>query len=222
MLKRIWMATIVALLCAPGAMAQVIYEEDFSGSDGGYTVTDDNAPESPWTYDSVAEAWFTDGTSEKGEPSHTRLTSPLIDITETGAVDLSFSHFYSIEGGAWDGGAVFTSVNGGTFEQVLSDAFTENGYTAFDLIGNHDLNGLDGFGDDSVGYPAPITSTASLGTMTAGDTLAIQFLMANDEYSKGASLPNWQIESVSLTAVPEPTSLALLAVCGLLALRVRR
>jgi len=98
-----------------------------------------------------------------------------------------------------------------------------NGYMAFNLIGNHDLGGGEGFGGDSPGYPAFITSVAG-GPFLAGDTIAIQFLMANDEFAAGASTPNWQIDSVSVTnAVPEPSTLVLsvLACMGLMLRRKR-
>ncbi|MCO6047652.1 PEP-CTERM sorting domain-containing protein [Aeoliella sp. ICT_H6.2] len=222
-MKTILKATCVAALCAQFTVAVAAYDEDFSMSDGGYTVTDDGGPTGPWTFSSENEAWFTDGTDNNGAPSHTRLTSPTIDITGSGEYEVSFEHFYSIEGDLWDGGAVFASINGAPFAQVPGTAFSANGYTASGLIGNHDLNGGEGFGGNSPGYPAPITSVASLGSLATGDTVAIEFLMANDEFSRGEFTPNWQINSVSVAqVVPEPTTFVLLASCGLLALGFRR
>jgi hypothetical protein len=209
------LATSATLL---GSAQAATFFEDFSGGAGGFTVqstarADNGNPfDSPWIYDGSAS--FTTGGSEG--VAHSRLTSPTLTVTADGAVELSFDHRYSIEGGNWDGGAVFLSVNNAPFEQIPNAAFSMNGYTAFALIGNHDLTGGEGFGGDSPGYgdPSFITSVAAA-PFSAGDTVAVQFLMANDEGATGAFLPNWQIDSVSVTntnAIPEPSSLLL---CGL-------
>ncbi len=198
---------IVAMLCAAvmaatsGARADLVYQEDFSGSDGGYTVANSGAIEGPWVYDG-AETWTVDGSENAAAPTHSRLTSPTITFTSGGPVELSFVHRYSIEGGLWDGAAVFTSINGGPFEQVPGSSFTLNGYTGSGLIGNHDLGGGGGYNGNSGGYAdgTYITSVAELGTLADGDTLALQFLGAWDEYTRGSS-PNWQIDSLEVYTV---------------------
>ena len=174
-------------------------DEDFNGGDGGFTVTDAGNPEGPWTYDAGLGTWFTNGSSSLGAPSHSRLTSPTIDISGAGEAILSFVHRYSVEGDLWDGMAVFVSLNGADFTQVLNDSFLSNGYTGFGLIGNHDLNGGEGYNGDSPGYASRtfITSNIDLGSLSAGDTLEVQFLGAWDEGAKGAE-PNWEIDSVSV------------------------
>jgi hypothetical protein len=221
MIRSICTAICVTLLCGQLTVAQVVYDESFDASDGGYTVENQGNPTGPWTYSAEAGAWYTDGTDNNGAPSHTRLTSPAVAITKDGPVELSFSHFYSIEGELWDGGAVFVSVNSGAFTQVPRGDFTANGYTGIGLIGNHDLNGGVGFNGDSPNYPEPITSVASLGTLSTGDSIALQFLMANDEFASGAFKPNWQIDRVTINQVPEPSTL-LLSLFGMLGLFLRR
>jgi hypothetical protein len=212
-----------------GSAQAATYFEDFSSGDGGFTVestlrADNGNPyDSPWVYDGSGS--FTTGGSQG--VAHTRLTSPTLTVSADGEVELRVDHRYSIEGGLWDGGAVFLSVNGGLFEQVSNAAFSANGYNAIGLIGNHDLNGGEGFGGDSPGYgdPSYITSVAAA-PFSAGDTIAVQFLMANDEGATGNFLPNWQIDSVTITntnAIPEPSALALSVLAGLgLALRRKR
>jgi len=209
---------VVVLFFAMGVgqsvLAEVIYDENFDANNGGYTVLNQGTPSGPWQWDSGSGTWRANGSDNRGIPSHSRLTSPAIAVDMDGPVELSFDHRYSFEA-EYDGGAVFVSVNGGAFNQeVANDAFSENGYTYFGLIGNHDLNGLDGFNGDSPGYDSGsfITSTASLGTFSAGDTLMVRFLAAWDEFTKGQE-PNWQITSVTLSQVPEPSTL-LLAVFG--------
>ena len=220
--SRALLATSATIL---GSAQAATYFENFSGGDGGFTVlstprADNGNPfDSPWIYDGSGS--FTTGGS--AGVAHSRLTGPTLTVTTDGLVELSFDHRYSIEGGNWDGGAVFLSVNNAAFEQIPNGAFSANGYTAFALIGNHDLNGGEGFGGNSLGYgdPSFITSVAAA-PFSAGDTVAVQFLMANDEGATGDFLPNWQIDSVSITntnAIPEPSSLLL---CGLSAVGLLR
>ncbi|MCU0961342.1 MAG: PEP-CTERM sorting domain-containing protein [Pirellulaceae bacterium] len=207
--------SVVGVSVGHSVFAGVIHDENFDGDNGGYTVTDDGFPESPWQWDSGSGTWLTTGSENLGQPSHSRLTSPAVVITESGLLELTFLHRYSIEGDLWDGGAVFISVNGGEFNQLLTDAFSAGGYTGFGLIGNHDLNGDDGYNGDSPGYGDGtfITSVASLGTFSVGDTVAVQFLAAWDESVKGQE-PNWQITAVTIAQVPEPSVLALAAIGG--------
>jgi hypothetical protein len=196
------------------ASAGLIHSQDFNATDGGYSVTNTGSPVGPWTWDG-AGSWFTNGTDNNGAPSHSRLTSPSFAVSADGAVELSFGHRYSFESGLWDAGAVFASVNGGAFTQVLNAAFSQNGYTGFGLIGNHDLNGGEGYNGNSTGYGNGlfITSIATLGSFNAGDTISLQFLGAWDEFAKGSE-PNWQIDWVQVTdasRIPEPTTLGLMA-----------
>jgi hypothetical protein len=58
--------------------AQVYLNQDFNASDGGFTVTNDNAPEGPWTYDAGSGTWKCDGSENKGTPSASFLASPAI------------------------------------------------------------------------------------------------------------------------------------------------
>ena len=198
----------ILALSERNALGVVIHDEDFSANDGGYTVANTGGPVGPWVYSSGT--WLANGSDNNAAPSHSRLTSPAIAIPISGSVALSFEHRYSFESGLWDAGAVFTSVNGGAFQQVPNASFSQNGYTGIGLIGNHDLNGGEGFNGNSPGYGTPslITSVASLGSLNAGDTLQVQFLGAWDEFAKGTE-PNWELHSVQVNAIPEPTALGI-------------
>ncbi|MCB1752345.1 MAG: PEP-CTERM sorting domain-containing protein [Gammaproteobacteria bacterium] len=206
------LAVMIFFVIANDAIAGIIHSEDFNSDNGGYTVTNQGNPEGPWTWDG-AGSWYTNGSENLGSPSHSRLTGPSFVVTANGLVELSFAHRYSFEP-LWEGGAVFTSVNGGAFTQILAAAFSQNGYTGFGFIGNHDLNGKDGFNGDSAGYANGdfITTIASLGSFNTGDTITLQFLAPWDEFAKGSE-PNWQIDWVEVrdaSNVPEPATLALM------------
>ena len=182
------------------AQADILLTEDFTGGDGGFISTEVGGSTFPWTLNVPSSSWRLDGDTDLGSPTRNNLTSPIIDVTGTEALIISFDHRYSIEGGLWDGRALFTSLNGGEFVQVPATAFVENGYTAMGLIGNHDLFEGDGFGGDSPGYASEtfITSVAEIPGMAIGDTIQLQFVGAYDEFSRGTFLPNWEIDRVTV------------------------
>lgn len=196
---------VVAIVLSPSAGAVDLLVEDFEAGDGGFTVTNENNHDDPWAYDAGAGAWSTDGSANGAPNEHTRLTSPEIAVTTTGGYLVSFDHRYDIEGGNWDGGALYISVNGGPFTYVEGGRFTENGYNTGNLIGAHALLGLTAFGGISPGHPVGtyITSTAGPFALGAGDTVQFQFLMANDQGAVGTMTPNWEIDSISAVSVPD-------------------
>lgn len=199
-LQALFLGLLVMACCAPAA-AQVFFSENFDSGDGGFTVTDDNAPEGPWTYDAVRGTWKADGSENKGSPSASLLTSPAIAVTRNGLATLELVHRYSFEADTtlWDGGQVRASVNGGPFSTVPSSSFTQNGYPAGTIGGNNLFTGQAAFNSNSTDYAlgAFIVSLANLGNLHAGDTLQIQIAGAWDEYTRG-SLPNWEVNSLQV------------------------
>lgn len=142
-----------------------------------------------WVYGATAGGGGTGGWSALGDtggeefgvvPADRNLTSPVITLTESGPMKLSFDHRYDFEiwnGLAGDGGIVNISVNGGAFTQIPTASFTLNGYNqTMQVIDDWgyagDMNGLPVFAGYSVDF---INSQANLGTFNAGDTLQIQF-----------------------------------------------
>ncbi len=175
-----------------------------SSSTIAFTVVD-NAPNSvvdPSTFSiqlNVPPAgWLVTGAN--AGPANGSITSPPVTITATGEPTLTFTHRYSFEydGTAWDGGAVYVSIDGGGFTQLAAGDFTEGGYTR-PITGNNVLFGLDGFNGDSPGYAtgAVITSVVKLPPVLAGSTVQVRFLGAWDEGAMGQT-PNWEIQSVTL------------------------
>jgi hypothetical protein len=205
--NKLTVVPFLAITMVSSAGAVDLLVEDFSGSDGGFTVTNENHDD-PWAYDAGAGAWSTDGSQNGAANEHTRLTSPELTVDTAGGYVVIFDHRYDIEGGDWDGAALYISVNGGPFDYVEGAKFTENGYNTGNLIGAHALGGLTAFGGISPGHAEGtyITSTAGPVPFGAGDIVQVQFLMANDQGSVGTMTPNWEIDNVSVASVPDNDS----------------
>ncbi len=192
--------------------------QDFSKNNGNCTVANDPATPpgawGPWTYAAANGQWAATGSDGNcGGPFNSRLTTPAYVVPQADEVTLSFTHRFSFEGGLYDGGQVRLSVNGGEFTPVPASAFTANGYTEGNIIGNGILLGQRAFNGDSTGFAsgAFITSTAVLGSFKASDTIAVQFVGGWDECS-GASQPSWAIRRLQLAFGRAPTASTFAAV----------
>ena len=181
-----------------------LLSENFTAGDGGFTVANEGMPfEGPWTYDPASGSWKSNGQGpEINRPSATRLTTGPITMTQSGAVNLTMDHRYSFEGGAWDGGQVLVSVNGGAFTLVPAAAFTVNGYNGSVLAGSAAVNkGQAAFINTSAGHGAGtlLNSVCSLGSFSQGDVVRVQFLAANDTNTR-QDQPQWEISNVRVTS----------------------
>src|SRR5262249_25897489 len=85
---------------------------------------------------------------------------------------------------------------------VPAAAFTQNGYSGMVLPNSQsDLHGQSAFVQDSPNFTnGPLTSIAILGTFHTNDTIRVQFIAASDTNTRGNLQPNWQIDSLSLSA----------------------
>jgi hypothetical protein len=179
-----------------------LVSESFNASGGGFTVTTPTPYEAPWAYNAVTGSWIQDGqVADNGVPNTSMLNSPVINVTSSGRVTLTFAHRHSFEGGSWDGGQVRVSINGGPFNMVPLSAFSANGYNGTVLGGSISvLAGQAAFVNDSVGHGSGsyITSVCSLGDLTAGSTVRVQFIAGNDGNTKG-NTPNWEITSAQIS-----------------------
>lgn len=73
--------------------------------------------------------WVTEGNEAgAGEFIESHLVSPDIVVPTTGTVTLTFDHRYNFEGGNWDGGAIFVSVDGAAATYVAGTELTGQGY----------------------------------------------------------------------------------------------
>jgi len=146
----------------------------------------------------IGSNWVTEGGNGGGAPqAFSSLTSPTVTIPTTGPVTLSFFHRYNFEAD-YDGGAVFVSVNGEPATYVEPIAFTQNGYVG--TVNNTVWTGGESiFHGQSAGFgwPALIRSAANLGTLNAGDTVAVEFRGGWDANTYPAG-PNWEIGSVTI------------------------
>jgi hypothetical protein len=219
------MALGLAALSAPDARAAVIYSSNFDANDGGLVSTSlGGSAANPFTYGPTAGvggngAWFINPSTIVSDKA---LTGPSLVVGAAGAVTISFDHRYSFES-TFDGGQLYVSVNGGAFALVPTAAFSSNGYTGTISVNfQSPIGGQMAFTGASAGYatPAYITSTATLGSFAAGDTIAFRFRAAYDN-SLAAGTPSWVIDNVVVSdsavgppsaVVPEPASLALLGV----------
>lgn len=221
--KIIFSALLVSgSFMAPAQAATTYYSTDFNSTNGGFTASTYNPlngnPLAGWIYSAAAGisgsgGWSTLGEqADGGTPYEHLLTSPLVTLSASGAVNLSFEHFYDFEQG-WDGGLVNISVNGGAFAQVPSANFTLNSYTGnIQLLDDWaypgDMNGLAVFTGTTTGF---VTSQAILGSFSAGDTLQVQFRGGWDWNGLGQNElgPNWAVDNVTLSgpsAVPVPAA----------------
>lgn len=200
-------AGFLALACfvlLPAAVRGQVYYEDFTGGDGGYTVTNGigaGVPDTPWIFSSGT--WFTNGAGNAAVVN-SALDSPLISVPSAGKLSLGFAHRYDFEDDGttlWDGGQVQVSVNGSPFKPVIAQQFIDGGYRTDKLIlGNSPpLTGQYGFASKSLDYDSGAlnASVANLGAFSAGDTLQLRFMAAWDECC-GPAGPQWQIGPVAV------------------------
>lgn len=213
-------ATVMLGLLATGFVGAVTY--DFNAGGDGFTSTLNTAAfDGPWVHGATAGVggsggWSTEGQSpENSHANTTDLTSPAFVMGVAGALTLSFDHRYSFEfdGTRWDGGAVMVALNGGAFAAVPGASFSANGYNGTVAANSlSQLAGQEAFTSVSAGYAngAFINSVANLGVFALGDSVQVRFRAAYDSNTTGGS-PDWAIDNVSLSAVPEPCGFALLA-----------
>lgn len=210
------LATLVFLACQPAHAAVVVFSTDFNSNDGGFTAAvTSGSTSNPFTYSTSGGiggvgdgAWINNGVAASSQKT---LTSPAITVPANGDVTIQFSHRFRFEAAA-DGGQLQVSINGGAFSTVTSGSFSLNGYNGTSIIGSS-------WSGTSSGYTTPsyITSSATLVSgATAGDEIRFRFRAGWDS-SVVAGSPNWVIDNISVSAVPEPSHVAVAAGLALVA-----
>jgi hypothetical protein len=229
-MKKTTFQILAALLTAnilqiAPAQADTAFSADFNSNDGGFVSTTYNPiggrAEGPWIYGATSGLNGSGGWSALGDtggeqfgvvPADRYLTSPVITLSSSGAISLSFDHLYDFEiwqGKAGDGGAINISINGGAFTQIPTASFSQNGYNqTIGIIDDWgypgDMNGLPVFAGYSGDY---IKSQANLGNFNAGDTLQIQFRGGWDWNGTGDHPEvGWHVDNVTVSSVPVPAA----------------
>ena len=182
------------------ASAQLLLEEDFTADDGGFVSTSEGAAVQPWVYNSGTGTWSANG-EVVGTAVTNYLTTPAIPVAAEGYLEIQFEHKYSFEA-QFDGGGLQMSVDGGTFVNVPTRAFSAEPYTVDSLTGAHDLLGLPGFSGDSTdaGIGSYVTSIAApVIKIPAGSAVVFRFTGAFDANTIGAIVPNWEVTAVTVS-----------------------
>lgn len=224
------LSTFLAVTLAIALQAMPCYSAvwvDFGTSNQGWTAAvESGSSANPFLWSSSAGiggegAWYTAGSAVS---SIITLSSPQFTIASDGAVTLSIQHRYNFEefsGFAIDGGQLRYRVNSGSWTLVNASSFTANGYHGSTISA---LGGAQGWSSTSAGYSTPsyVTSSASFGNFTAGDTLQIQFRAGWDN-SIANSSPNWMLNELSVNnVVPEPATTGILAALSLVGFAMAR
>ena len=129
-----------------------------------------------------------------GAVTDNRLDSPPLAITSTSS-QLAFRHKYDLENG-FDGGVLEISVNGGSFNDILSagGSFVTNGYVGpLSSYYQNPLAGRQAWSGNSRNY---ITTLVNLPPGTAGQSIQLRWRLGSDS-STGAN--GWFLDAVSLT-----------------------
>ena len=194
-------------VAAKSSPAQAVGLVDFNSSGAGFTVITPSAFQgTPWAYSAGAGSWQVNQLdAENGVANTTFLLSPVLSVVQSGVLNVSFIHRWSLETANWDGCGLQISVNGGAFTTVPNSAFSAGGYNGVVVAGNSILTGQEAWVLDSPNHQDPgyVTSTAGLGSLNAGDTVQLRFVYAGDTNTKGTYQPSWEINSVEFSPALE-------------------
>ena len=181
--------------------------DDFESNKSGWSVSGGtlNRPNIiPWQYRSLSQLnriwWGPDSNGQADDvksdlPDQQILTSPVMKVGAT-PLSITFSHRFSFEAGAWDGGVVeLTTDNGASWTDIGGGAYNgiTNPVTSVPIGSNRPA-----FVNRLASWPAFVPVTLNLGTAYAGKDVRIRFRSAADE-STGA--PGWELENISVTGL---------------------
>jgi hypothetical protein len=147
-------------------------------------------------------------------PDEQFIVSPVLSVG-SGPFSISFRHRHAFEfvtaSGAWDGGVVEISTDGGaTWSPVTGPGFY-NGAT--NAVTSAPIGaGRPAFISRNAGWPNFITSSVNLGTTYANQQVRIRFRVGADE-STGA--PGWDIDDITMTGLTNTPFASLIGQAGI-------
>ncbi len=151
-------------------------------------------------------AWLGDNNGQiddvKGSlPSDVYMTSPVLNVDPSNPLVIGFSHRFAFEFnslGAWDGGVLEISSDGGaTWTKVGTNPSFYNGTT--NALTNASIGTSSAaFINRSSGWPNFIAASINLGTTYAGLNVQIRFHSSADD-STGA--PGWDVDNVAISGI---------------------
>jgi len=132
----------------------------------------------------------------KGDaPDEQTLVSPLVHVGSAPLV-ISFQHRFAFENGAWDGGVVEISTDGGsTWTDIGLGAY--NGSTNALTDAPIGIN-RPAFVNRSAGWPGFVSASLNLGTTYANQDARIRFRIGADS---SAGAPGWEIDNISMSGI---------------------
>lgn len=135
-------------------------------------------------------------------PQLTWLQSPPLVVAANGDFGFTFRHRHSFEfdgGGAYDGGQIQISTDGGmTWADIGAAASPGYNGTMVGGISPNPLKGQAGYVRKNAAHPALETVTVALGTAYAGQTVRIRFAIGTDD-SVGAA--GWDIDDIAFSNI---------------------
>jgi len=193
----------------------VAFLEDFESGPNGWTVSN-TAPPTPydWELDDAnlpfgraGTVWRVDDPNlgncgSQDESAVHSLTSPTFILPPgPGVFAVEFDHYLATEG-AWDGGNVRLSVNGGAFNLVPRTAFEHNAYNgALRRVGSQNTNPLQGqaaWTGAGGNWGRSVFSLAGLAV--GGDSISVQFDLGKDGCT-GAD--GWYVDDFTIRRCPD-------------------
>jgi hypothetical protein len=152
---------------------------------------------------------FTDGQKATASDQQILMSPPL--TVGAAPLTISFQHRFAFEGGAWDGGVIELSTDGGaTWTDIGTLAY--NGQTNATTTAPIGAN-RKAFVNRNAGWPNFVNASLNLGTIYANQEVRIRFRIGADP-STGA--PGWDIDDIAiggLTTTPFTSLVSQAGVC---------